>query len=67
MGASVDPLGTPKKRRDIWATIAGYIATDLRDTDGWQDGARQALEYAILDDPPREWPEGTYGWTLLNV
>lgn len=44
--------------------IAATIATDLRSRDGYEDGARMALEFALSEDPPREWPEGSFGHHL---
>lgn len=57
----VDVLATPDQRRNIWATIAGMIATDLRDREGFEEGARMALDFALMPDPPRDWPDGSFG------
>jgi hypothetical protein len=61
-----DPLITADARRAVWATISGYIATDLRDQPGFEDGARMALDYALMDDPPREWPAGSFGHQIAK-
>lgn len=61
MNTDLDPLATPEQRREIWAMIASLIATDQRNYDGFRGGARMALDFALMDDPPREWPAGTYG------
>jgi hypothetical protein len=46
-----DPLATPHQRKEIWATIASLSLADGRFA--W---VRQALKFAAMDDPPREWP-----------
>lgn len=51
----------PERLRELWALIAMTIALDERDTEGYQDGARMALDFALMDDPPRSWPEGGWG------
>lgn len=50
---SYDPMGTPEKRKQIWSSIAGMLASDFK-----LKYARQAWKFSRMDDPPREWPEG---------
>jgi hypothetical protein len=56
-----DVLALPERRRDVWMHIAACIALDLRELAGYAEGARMAFEFALMDDPPREWPEGSFG------
>lgn len=65
-GPFLDPLGTPARRREVWATIALTLATMRDPSSDVREGAHVALDLAMSEDPPREWPEGSYGHRLLT-
>jgi hypothetical protein len=60
MNLSTDQL------RDAWATIAAMLASEFRGDPRAPIAARMALEFALDDDPPAEWPEFSAGWYVLR-
>lgn len=59
-----DPLATPEQRRAVWASIVmALIDRDLDLAPPVQrfEAAHMALDFALLDDPPRDWPPHSVG------
>lgn len=60
-----DPLASAEARRSVWASIVDGLL-DRGPEPGRDEAARMALEFALMEEPPRDWPPYCAGWYMVH-